>query len=142
MLSTKSTRKYQQLPTGLAQNMSFVLNIPDKHFITTVATQKKVKTSSKKQQLSTTHLSSAISYINLDLDYSDTIIGSTLRQAVMQMRSNSSPGCNLFLAIDTSSNGSIVSFLFKKEVVVEVQGLLPALPLVCSINWGLPFGTG
>jgi hypothetical protein len=114
----------------LGRNMRFVLNIAGKRFITTEATRKKVERSVKKQRLWITHVSSAVSYIISDLDYCETTIGKTLRQALMQMRSKRSPDRNLFVAVDTSWNGTFVSFLFKKDLEAEVNGILPALPLV------------
>jgi hypothetical protein len=71
----------------LGRNMRFVPNIADKRFITMEATRKKVEMSVKKQLLWITHVSSTVSYIISDLDYYDTTIGKTLRQALMQMRS-------------------------------------------------------
>jgi hypothetical protein len=121
----------------LGRNMRFVPNIADKRFITTEATRKKEEMSAKKQRLWITHVSSAVSYIISDLDYYDTTIGKTLRQALMQMRSKRSPDCNLFVAVDTSWNGTFVSFLFKKDLEAEVNGILPALPLVLQHKMGV-----
>jgi hypothetical protein len=120
----------------LGRNMRFVPNIADKRFITTKATRKKVEMSVKKQRLWITHVYSAVSYIISDLDYYDTTIGKTLRQALMQMRSKRSPDCNLFVAVDTSWNGTFVSFLSKKDLEAEVNGILPALPLVLQHKMG------
>jgi hypothetical protein len=127
-------KKMGEYPLG--RNMRFVPNIADKRFITREATRKKVEMSVEKQHLWITHISSAVSYIISDLDYYDTTIGKTLRQALMQMRSKRSPDRNLFVAVDTSWNGSFVSFLFKKDVEVEVNGILPALPLVLQHKMG------
>jgi hypothetical protein len=127
-------KKMGEYPLG--RNMQFVRNIADKRFITTEATRKKVEMSVKKQRLWITHVSSAISYIISDLDYYDTTIGKTLRQALMQMRSKRSPDRNLFVAVDTSWNGTFVSFLFKKDLEAEVNGILPALPLVLQHKIG------
>ena len=127
-------KKMGEYPLG--RNMRFVPNISDKRFITTEATRKKVEMSVKKQRLWITHVSSAVSYIISDLDYFDTTIGTTLRQALMQMRSKRSPDRNLFVAVDTSWNGSFVSFLFKKDLESEVNGILPALPLVLQHKMG------
>jgi hypothetical protein len=127
-------KKMGKYPLG--RNMRFVPNIADERFITTEATRKKVEMSVKKQRLWITHVSSAVSYIILDLNYYDTTIGKTLRQALMQMRSKQSPDRNLFVAIDTSWNGTFVSFLFKKDLEVEVNGILPALPLVLQHKMG------
>jgi hypothetical protein len=73
----------------------------------------------------------------LDLDYYDTTIGKTLRQASMQMRSKQSPDRNLFVAIETSWNGTFVSFLFKMDLEAEVNGILPSLPLVLQHKMGV-----
>jgi hypothetical protein len=127
-------KKMGEYPLG--RNMRFVPNIADKRFITTEATRKKVEMSVQKQRLWITHVSSAVSYIISDLDYYDTTIGKTLRQALMQMRSKRSPDRNLFVAVDTSWNGSFVSFLFKKDLEAEVNGTLPALPLVLQHKMG------
>ncbi len=127
-------KKMGEYPLG--RNMRFVPNIADKRFITTEATRKKVEMSVKKQRLWITHVSSAVSYIISDLDYHDGTIGKTLRQALMQMRSKRSPDRNLFVAVDTSWNGSFVSFLFKKDLEAEVNGILPALPLVLQHKMG------
>ncbi len=127
-------KKMGEYPLG--RNMRFVPNIADKRFITTEATRKKVEMSVKKQRLWITHVSSAVSYIISDLDYYESTIGKTLRQALMQMRSKRSPDRNLFVAVDTSWNGSFVSFLFKKDLEAEVNGILPALPLVLQHKMG------
>jgi hypothetical protein len=116
--------------------MRFIPNILDKRLITTDATRKKVKNSVKKQRLFTTHVSIAISYIISDLNYFDSTAGTTLRQALMQMRSKKSPERNLFLAVDTSWNGAFVSFLFKKDLDAKVNAILPALPLVLQHKMG------
>jgi hypothetical protein len=112
----------------LGRNMRFVTSILDKRFITTDATRKEVKNSVRKQRLFRTHVSSAISYIILDLDYFDSTICKTLHQALMQMRSKQSHSHNLFVAVNPSWNGSFASFLFKKDLGGEVNGILPALP--------------
>jgi hypothetical protein len=120
----------------LGRNMRFVPNITDQRFITTPATRKKVEASVKKQRLFATSVSSAISYIISDLDFYESHAGKTLRQALMQMRSKASPARNLFLAVDTSWNGTFVSFLFKKDLEGEVNAMLPALPLVLQAKLG------
>jgi hypothetical protein len=127
-------KKVEDYPLG--RNMRFIPNILDKRFITTDATRKKVENSVKKQRLFTTNVSSAISYIISDLDYFESTAGTTLRQALMQMRSKKSPERNLFLAVDTSWNGAFVSFLFKKDLDAEVNAILPALPLVLQHKMG------
>jgi hypothetical protein len=127
-------KKMGEYPLG--RNMRFVPNIADKRFITTEATRKKEEMSVKKQRLWITHVSSAVSYIILDLDYYDSTIGKTLRQALMQMWSKRSPDCNLFAAVHSSWNGSFISFLFKKDLEAEVNGILPALPLVLQHKMG------
>jgi hypothetical protein len=103
-------KNLEDYPPG--RNMRFIPNILDKRFITTDATRKKVENSVKKQRLFMPHVSSAFSYVISDLDYFDSTAGTTLRQALMQMRSKKSPERNLFLAVDTSWNGAFVSFLF------------------------------
>jgi hypothetical protein len=120
----------------LGRKMRFVPNISDMGFLTTGATRKMVEKSVKEQRLFTTQVSSAISYMISDLDSFDSTIGKTLRQALMQMRSKQFPDQNLFLAVDTSWNGSFVSFLFKKDLEAEVNGILPALPLVLQHKMG------
>jgi hypothetical protein len=120
----------------LGRNMRFVPNIADKRFITTEASRKKVEMSVKKQRLWITHVSSAVSYIILDLDYYDSTIGNTFRQALLQMRSKRSPDRNLFAAVDTLWNGTFISFLFKKDLEEEVNGILPGLPLVLQHKMG------
>jgi hypothetical protein len=120
----------------LERNMCFVPNIVDKRFITIEATRKKAEMSVKKQRLWITHVSSAISYIILDLDYFDSTIGKTLSQALMQMRSKRSPNPNLFVAVNTSCNGSFLSSLFKKDLEAEVNRTLPVFPLVLQHKMG------
>jgi hypothetical protein len=127
-------KKMGEYPLG--RNMRFVPNIANKRFITTEGTRKKVEMSVKKQRLWITHVSSAVSYIISDLDFYDTTIGKTLRHALIQMRSKRSPDRNLFVAVDTSWKGSFVSFLFKKDLEAEVNGILPALPLVLQHKMG------
>jgi hypothetical protein len=82
-------------------------------------TWKKVEASVKKQRLFSTSISSAISYIILDLDLYDAQIAKTLRQALMQMQSKDSPNWNLFLAIDTSWNMAPLSHSFLKRISKE-----------------------
>lgn len=120
----------------LGRNMRFVPNILDQRFITTATTRKKVEASVKKQRLFATSVSSSISHIISDLDFYESHASKTLRQALMQMRSKAFPSRNLFLAVDTSWNGSFVSFLFKKDLEGEVNAMLPALPLVLQAKLG------
>jgi hypothetical protein len=127
-------KKVEGYPLG--RNMRFVPNITDQRFITTQATRKKVENSVRKQRLFATSVSSAISYIISDLDFYESHAEKTLRQALMQMRSKTFPTRNLFLAVDTSWNGTFVSFLFKKDLEKEVNAMLPALPLVLQAKLG------
>jgi hypothetical protein len=95
-----------------------------------------VEASVRKQRLFAANVSSSVSYIILDLDYHEPNADMTLRQALMQMRSKAFPGRNLFLAVDTSWNTKLVSFLFKKDLAGEVNVTLPALPLVLQAKLG------
>jgi hypothetical protein len=66
----------------------------------------------------------------------ESTIGKTFRQALLQMRSKRSPDRNLFAAVDTLWNGTFISFLFKKDLEEEVNGILPGLPLVLQHKMG------
>jgi hypothetical protein len=73
--------------------------------------------------------STAFCHNIIQLDHFKRKIGMTLRQAIMHISSPTRETWNLFVALDTTFDGSEVSFAFWTELEWEAQNMISALPI-------------
>ena len=120
----------------LGKDMRFIPNILDTRFITTAKTKMKVMKSVSKQKHFLAKKQTATSYALMGLDYVQPNIGSSLREIVMGIRSNTDPEKNLFLNIDEHMYTSTVTFLFHEDFTQEAMMAIPALPVILEAKMG------
>jgi hypothetical protein len=120
----------------LGKDMRFIPNIMDTRFITTDKTKMQVKKSIGKQKFFLSKTQTATSYTIIGLDYVEPIIGSSLREILMGLRSNSEPDKNLFINVDEHMFTSTVTFLFHDDRTQEAMTAIPALPVILEAKLG------
>ena len=120
----------------LGKDMRFIPNIMDTRFITTEKTKMQVKKSISKQKYFLGKTQSATSYTIIGLDYVEPHIGSSLREILMGLRSNSEPEKNLFINVDEHMFTSTVTFLFHDDRTQEAMTAIPALPVILEAKLG------
>lgn len=120
----------------LGKDMRFIPNIMDTRFITTAKTKMKVVKSVSKQKHFLAKTQTATSYTIMGLDYVQPNIGSSLREIIMGIRSNSDPEKNLFLNVDEHMYTSTVTFLFHEDFTQEAMTAIPALPVILEAKLG------
>ena len=120
----------------LGKDMRFIPNILDTRFITTTKTKMKVLKSVSKQKHFLAKTQTATSYTIMGLDYVQPNIGSSLREIIMGIRSNTDPEKNLFLNVDEHMYTSTVTFLFHEDFTQEAMTAIPALPVILEAKLG------
>jgi hypothetical protein len=120
----------------LGKDMRFIPNIMDTRFITTDKTKMQIKKSISKQKYFLTKTQSATSYTIIGLDYVEPTIGSSLREILMGLRSNSDPEKNLFINVDEHIFTPTVTFLFHDDRTQEAMTAIPALPVILEAKLG------
>jgi hypothetical protein len=120
----------------LGKDMRFIPNIMDTRFITTDKTKMQVKKSISKQKFFLGKTQSATSYTIIGLDYVEPHIGSSLREILMGLRSNSEPEKNLFINVDEHMFTSTVTLLFHDDRTQEAMTAIPALPVILEAKLG------
>jgi hypothetical protein len=73
--------------------------------------------------------STAFCHNIIQLDHFNRKMGRTLQQAVMHISSPTRSNMNLFVAVDTTFDGSGVHFAFRSELEWEAQNMISALPI-------------
>ena len=127
----KSTNGYP-----LGKDMRFIPNILDTRFIVTDKTKMKVKKSVSKQKYFLQKTDSATSYTIIALDYVDPVVGMTLRELLMGLRSNQDQEKTIFLNVDVHMFKSTVTFLFHEDRAQEAMTAIPALPVILEAKFG------
>jgi hypothetical protein len=70
------------------------------------------------------------------LDYLDPVLGTTLRELLMGLRSNIDPEKNIFLNVDVHIHNQTVTFLFHDDMSQEAISAIPALPVILEAKFG------
>jgi hypothetical protein len=120
----------------LGKDMRFIPNIMDTRFITTAKTKMQVKKSISKQKFFLAKTQTATSYTIIGLDYVEPKLGTTLREIIMGLRSNSEPEKNLFINVDAHMFTHTVTFLFHEDRTQEAMTAIPALPVILEAKLG------
>jgi hypothetical protein len=120
----------------LGKDMRFIPNIMDTRFITTDKTKMQVKKSVSKQKYFLAKTQSATNYTIIGLDYVEPTLGTSLREMIMGLRSNSDPDKNLFINVDEHIYTPTVTFLFHEDRTQEAMTAIPALPVILEAKLG------
>ena len=120
----------------LGKNMRFIPNILDTRFIVTEKIKMQVKKTVSKQKFFLQKTQTATSYTIMALDYLDPVLGTTLRELLMGLRSNIDPEKNIFLNVDVHIHNQTVTFLFHDDMAQEAMSAIPALPVILEAKFG------
>ena len=95
-----------------------------------------VKKTVSKQKFFLQKTQTATSYTIIALDYLDPVLGTTLRELLMGLRSNIEPDKNIFLNVDVHMFNQTVTFLFHDDMAQEAMSAIPALPVILEAKFG------
>jgi hypothetical protein len=95
-----------------------------------------VKKTVSKQKFFLQKTQTATSYTIMALDYLDPVLGTTLRELLMGLRSNIDPEKNIFLNVDVHIHNQTVTFLFHDDMAQEAMSAIPALPVILEAKFG------
>jgi hypothetical protein len=101
----------------------------------TIHTRQNVKILKNKQKIFLERTSRLSSGAIQGLDYVEPTIGITLRQAVMDIRSQETKA-PLFIAVNEENWSSRVTFLFSEDRMDKAVTLIPALPIIMAAHYG------
>jgi hypothetical protein len=123
----------QGYPLGI--KMRFAPNTADIRQPVTIHTRQNVKILKNKQKIFLERTARLSSGTIQGLDYVEPTIGITLRQAVMDIRSQETKA-PLFIAVNEETWSSRVIFLFPEDRMEEAVTLIPALPIIMAAQYG------
>jgi hypothetical protein len=115
--------------------MRFAPNTADIRQPVTIHTRQNVKILKNKQKIFLERTARLSSGAIQGLDYVEPSIGITLRQAVMDIRSQET-SLPLFIAVSEDNWSSRVTFLFTEDRMDEAVTLIPALPIIMAAQYG------
>lgn len=109
----------------------------DLRFITTKKTKIRIRKCISKQKLFLDNAMTGKNYTIIGLDNYISVIGVTMQQAIIGLRSVSQKDRNLFLAVDKQATTNVVVFTFHKKLELEANTAIAALPLILQWNYDL-----
>jgi hypothetical protein len=116
--------------------MRFMPNTSDGRQPVTFQTQQNVKILKNKQKCFLDRVTQISSGAIQGLDFHITDLNLTLREDVMNIRSQENPAKPLFLAVNEDNGVSCVTFLYLKRMQEEAFTLVPALTIVLEAHYG------
>jgi hypothetical protein len=128
LLDMTSSANQDQLPLGL--RVRFVPNVLDESFINTQDARMMAKRARAKQKLFTSKTMISTSHTILGLDYIIESLQTSLREAILAIRSRTDPTRNLFVMVEEDHGSSDVKFLYHETMADEAMTAIPALPLI------------